>query len=92
MADIGAEWIATQILVVADPARSRDWWTGVLGARVHREYGGSSVVLRFAGMWVLLVAGGEPTPDKPVITANPLAKITLVRLSPGDRCRIGCRL
>jgi catechol 2,3-dioxygenase-like lactoylglutathione lyase family enzyme len=38
---------------------------------LHREYG-SSVVLRFADAWLLLVEGGGPTPDKPdVILAPP---------------------
>jgi catechol 2,3-dioxygenase-like lactoylglutathione lyase family enzyme len=51
----------THILVVTDPARSRDFWTGVLGAELFREYGGTSVVLCFAGTWLLLVTGGGPT-------------------------------
>jgi catechol 2,3-dioxygenase-like lactoylglutathione lyase family enzyme len=62
-----SDWTATQILVVSDAARSRDWWTGVLGAELFREYGGTSVVLRFAGTWVLLVTGGGPTADKPEV-------------------------
>ncbi len=63
--------VLTQILVVSDVARSREFWTGVLGAELHREYGGTSVVLRFAGVWLLLVTGGEPTADKPSITFAP---------------------
>jgi catechol 2,3-dioxygenase-like lactoylglutathione lyase family enzyme len=39
----------------------------VLGAELVGSYG-SSVVLRFAGAWLLLVTGGEPTADKPTIT------------------------
>jgi extradiol dioxygenase family protein len=35
----------THILVVSDIERSRRWYTDVLGARLHREYGGSSAVL-----------------------------------------------
>ncbi len=62
---------ATQILVVTDPARSRDWWVGVLGAEVYREYGGTSVVLRLAGAWFVLVSGGGPSPDKPTVTLSP---------------------
>ncbi len=58
----------TQILVVSDAARSRDWYRDVLGATVEYEYGGTSVVLRFLGCWVLLVTGGGPTPDKPTVT------------------------
>jgi catechol 2,3-dioxygenase-like lactoylglutathione lyase family enzyme len=61
----------TQILVVDDPARSRDFWVNVLGAELYREYGGTSVVLRFAGAWLLLVSGGGPTADKPSVIFAP---------------------
>ena len=63
----------THILVVADPGRSRDFWVDVLGAELYREYGGTSVVLRFAGTWLLLVTGGGPTADKPTVTFAPPA-------------------
>lgn len=63
----------THILVVTDPARSRDFWTDVLGAEPYREYGGTSVVLRFASTWLLLVSGGGPTPDKPGVVFAPPA-------------------
>jgi catechol 2,3-dioxygenase-like lactoylglutathione lyase family enzyme len=59
--------------VVADPARSRDFWVDVLGAELYREYGGTSVVLRFAGSWLLLVSCGGPTADKPTVTFLPPA-------------------
>jgi catechol 2,3-dioxygenase-like lactoylglutathione lyase family enzyme len=62
----GAE--LTQILVVADIERSRRWYTDVLGAELYREYGGTSVVLRFNGSWLLLVTGGPPTADKPDVS------------------------
>lgn len=55
---------ATHVLVVSDPSASRVFYESVLGAEVSREYG-TSVVLRFLGTWLLLVGGGEPTPDKP---------------------------
>jgi len=70
---LGADVAVTHILVVADPARSRDFWVDVLGAELYREYGGTSVVLRFAGGWLLLVSGGEPTADKPTVTFLPPA-------------------
>jgi len=54
----GPDVAVTHIMVVADPARSRDFWVNVLGAEPYREHGGTSVVLRFAGTWVLLVTGG----------------------------------
>jgi catechol 2,3-dioxygenase-like lactoylglutathione lyase family enzyme len=63
----------THILVVADPARSRDFWVNVLGAELYREYGGTSVVLSFAGSWLLLVTGGGPTADKPDVVFTPPA-------------------
>lgn len=59
---------ATHVLVVSDLNRSLPFYRDVLGATVHREYGGTSVVLRFLGTWLLLVTGGAPTPDKPGIT------------------------
>jgi catechol 2,3-dioxygenase-like lactoylglutathione lyase family enzyme len=64
----------THILVVRDADRSRDWYRDVLGAELYREYGGTSVVLKFLGTWLLLVTGGEPTPDKPMVTFSPPAE------------------
>jgi len=67
-----ADTALTHILVVRDPARSRSWYTDVLGATLYREYG-ASVVLSFAGAWLLLVEGGGPTDDKPTVTLAPPA-------------------
>jgi catechol 2,3-dioxygenase-like lactoylglutathione lyase family enzyme len=61
----------THILVVSDPGQSRAFYVDVLGAEVYREYGGSSIVLRFLGNWLLLVSGGGPTDDKPTVTFAP---------------------
>jgi catechol 2,3-dioxygenase-like lactoylglutathione lyase family enzyme len=62
----------THILVVGHLDRARTFYTDVLGAEVYREYGGTSVVLRFLGTWLLLVTGGGPTADKPdVVFAVP---------------------
>jgi catechol 2,3-dioxygenase-like lactoylglutathione lyase family enzyme len=68
----------TRLLVVADVQRSREWYTGVLGATVFREYGGTSVVLQLLGDWLLLVTGGGPTEDKPTVTFAPPADPDLV--------------
>jgi catechol 2,3-dioxygenase-like lactoylglutathione lyase family enzyme len=68
----------THILVVSDPAASRVFYEKVLGARVFREYGGTSVVLEFLGGWLLLVTGGGPTEDKPDVTFD----------APGDPKRV----
>ncbi len=63
----------THLLVVGDADRSRDFYRDVLGAELYREYGGSSVVMRFLGTWLLLVTGGGPTEDKPGVTFAPPA-------------------
>jgi catechol 2,3-dioxygenase-like lactoylglutathione lyase family enzyme len=62
----------THILVVSDPVRSKRWYLEVLGASLYREYG-SSVVLSFAGAWLLVVEGGPPTDDKPGVVLAPPA-------------------
>jgi catechol 2,3-dioxygenase-like lactoylglutathione lyase family enzyme len=61
----------THILVVSDTERSKEFYRNVLGAKVHREYGGTSVVLSFQGTWLLVVTGGGPTKDKPDVTFAP---------------------
>ena len=42
----------------------------MLDASVYGEYGGTSVVLDLFGNWLLLVTGGEPSPDKPSVTLS----------------------
>lgn len=62
----------THMLVVADPAASRDWYVSVLEAEVTGEYG-SSVVLRLLDSWLLLVEGGGPDDGKPTVGLAPPA-------------------
>ena len=61
----------TLLLVVGDVKRSRSFYVDVLGAEPFREYGGTSAVIQFQGSWILLVAGGGPTPGKPTVTFTP---------------------
>lgn len=61
----------TLLLVVADIERARAFYVDVLGARLFREYGGTSAVLEFQGNWLLLVTGGGPTEDKPDVAFEP---------------------
>ena len=71
----------THILIASDIERSRAWYLDVLGATLYREYGGTSVVLSFAGAWLLLTTGGPPTDDKPGVTlAAPADPATLDHL------------
>jgi catechol 2,3-dioxygenase-like lactoylglutathione lyase family enzyme len=68
----------TLLLVVSDIARSRAFYEDVLGATVYREYEGTSCVLQFQGVWLLLVTGGEPTKDKPDVYFVPPAEPNFV--------------
>ena len=68
----------THILVVSDIDKSKDFYSKVLGADIYREYGGTSCVLSFQGSWLLLVTGGEPTPDKPKVTFSEPVNINKV--------------
>ena len=61
----------THLLVVSDVERARDFYRDVLGATLYREYGGTSCVLQFQGVWLLLVTGGGPTEDKPDVSFAP---------------------
>lgn len=68
----------THIVVISDLDRSVAWYRDVLGAELYREYGGTSAVFSFTGTWLLLVTGGEPTPDKPGISLQALGSTTSV--------------
>ena len=61
----------TLLLVVEDVERARSFYVDVLGATLFREYGGTSAVIEFQGVWILLVTGGKPTPGKPTVTFAP---------------------
>lgn len=58
----------TTILVVEDLKTSMAFYSDILGAKLFREYGGTSAVFEFLDCWLLLVTGGEPTEDKPETT------------------------
>ena len=61
----------TVLRVVTDVDRSRAWYRDVLGATDYREYGGTSAVMQFQGVWLLLVTAGGPTSDKPTVSFAP---------------------
>jgi len=63
----------THILVVRDMKKARRFYNEQLGAEIFREYGGTSLVLKFQGSWLLVVTAGEPTKDKPDVTFAPPA-------------------
>ena len=68
MAFAGNPSALTTVLVVSDLEKARHFYHDVLGAEIHSEYGGSSIVLNFLGAWLLLVTGAGPSPDKPTVT------------------------
>jgi catechol 2,3-dioxygenase-like lactoylglutathione lyase family enzyme len=85
----------TTLLVVGALDRSVSFYRDVLGARLVRTYGGTSAVFSFQGAWLLLVTGGDPTPDKPTVTfappADPDRVSTEVTLRVPD-CRVAHRI
>lgn len=68
----------THIIVVSDIEKSKHFYSDILGAEIYREYGGTSCVLKFQGSWLLIVTGGDPTPDKPEITFSTLKDLNSV--------------
>ncbi|MGC5167857.1 VOC family protein [Luteimicrobium sp. DT211] len=58
--------LVTQFLTVRDVARSRDFYTRVLGGVVAMEE--NPCIVRLANSWVIMNPGGPPTPDKPGIS------------------------
>jgi catechol 2,3-dioxygenase-like lactoylglutathione lyase family enzyme len=61
----------TTIMVVTDMAKSKVFYIEKLGAELNREYGGTSMVIKFLGSWILLVTAGGPTEDKPEVYFEP---------------------
>jgi catechol 2,3-dioxygenase-like lactoylglutathione lyase family enzyme len=58
--------LVTQFLTVRDVARSRAFYSDVLGGQVVLPE--NPCIIRLSNSWVILNPGGGPTPDKPDIT------------------------
>jgi catechol 2,3-dioxygenase-like lactoylglutathione lyase family enzyme len=71
----------TTILVVEDIHRSRNFYENILKAKIYREYGGTSLVIKFLGNWLLLVTEGGPTEDKPNVSFLPPGDVRKVSQS-----------
>ena len=67
--DPQADLVVTQLLIVRDQQRSRDFYERVLGAGVVHE--ADPVVLQLSNIWLVLNVGGGPTKDKPHVIAAP---------------------
>src|SRR5271156_7211648 len=58
--------LVTQFITVRSVARSRAFYSEVLGGQVVLEE--NPCIVKLANSWVLMNPGGPPTPDKPDIS------------------------
>jgi catechol 2,3-dioxygenase-like lactoylglutathione lyase family enzyme len=56
-------FFVAHFLTVANQAKSREFYVGILGGRVVREE--NPCYIKLANSWIILNSGGGPTPDKP---------------------------
>ena len=59
----------THFLTVADQAVSRAFYEDVLGGKVVAA--DNPTIIKLANSWIILNAGGGPTPDKPEVILEP---------------------
>lgn len=71
-------FVATLFITVRSVARSREFYSKVLGGTVVLEE--NPCMVKLANTWILMNPGGPPTPDKP--------GITVVDYEPGDTTSI----
>jgi catechol 2,3-dioxygenase-like lactoylglutathione lyase family enzyme len=62
-------FVLTHFIVAENVARSRDFYTGVLGGRVVLD--GEPTIVKLANAWVIINVGGGPTDDKPEVILEP---------------------
>ena len=72
-------FLVTQFITVRSVARSRAFYSEVLGGQVVLEE--NLCIVKLANSWVLMNPGGPPTPDKPDIS------VVNLTTSPGTRSR-----
>ena len=70
--------VMTMFITVRSVARSRDFYSRVLGGNVVLEE--NPCIVKLANSWILMNPGGPPTPDKP--------GITVANYEPGDTTSI----
>jgi catechol 2,3-dioxygenase-like lactoylglutathione lyase family enzyme len=71
-------FLATLFITVRKVARSRDFYSRVLGGTVVLEE--NPCMVKLANSWIIMNPGGPPTPDKP--------DITVADYEPGDTTSI----
>jgi len=62
-------FLVTLFLTVRDVARSRDFYSRVLGGQVVLEE--NPCMIKLSNSWLIMNPGGGPTPDKPGIDVVP---------------------
>jgi catechol 2,3-dioxygenase-like lactoylglutathione lyase family enzyme len=67
-------FLVTHFIIVRSVARSRAFYSDVLGGQVVLEE--NPCIVKLANSWVIMNPGGGPTPDKP--------GISVVNYEPGD--------
>jgi catechol 2,3-dioxygenase-like lactoylglutathione lyase family enzyme len=67
-------FLVTQFITVRDIARSRAFYSDVLGGKVLLEE--NPCIIKLSNSWLIMNPGGGPTPDKP--------NISVVNYEPGD--------
>ena len=70
--------VVTMFITVRSVARSRDFYTRVLGGTVVLAE--NPCIVKLSNSWILMNPGGPPTPDKP--------GISVVNYEPGDTTSI----
>src|SRR5947208_5921585 len=70
--------LVTLVITVRSVARSRDFYSRVLGGTVVLDE--NPCIVRLSNSWILMNPGGPPTPDKPAIS--------VVDYQPGDTTSI----
>ena len=62
----GEGFLVTQFITVRSVARSRAFYSEVLGGRVVLDE--NPCIVRLSNSWLIMNPGGPPTPDKPDIS------------------------
>jgi catechol 2,3-dioxygenase-like lactoylglutathione lyase family enzyme len=70
--------VVTMFITVRSAARSRDFYSRVLGGTVVLEE--NPCIVKLSNSWILMNPGGPPTPDKP--------GVSVVNYEPGDTTSI----
>ncbi|NND34892.1 MAG: VOC family protein [Saprospiraceae bacterium] len=62
-------FLVTHFLTVEDQAKSRAFYSGLLGGQIVAYE--SPCIIKLSNSWIILNSGGGPTPDKPEVFLEP---------------------